>query len=80
MKDFAEALITAAVDQIVLLLIARVLTAGEIAVHFDEVYGAKVFKGMISRITEKVIEGARRLGWPGCWMCSIRWSSSMRSW
>ena len=33
---------------------ARGLTTGEIAAHFDEVYGAKVSKDTISRITEKV--------------------------
>lgn len=42
------------VDQIVLSLTARGLTTGEIAAHFDEVYGAKVSKDTISRITEKV--------------------------
>lgn len=35
-------------------LSARGLTTGEIAVHFEEVYGAKVSKDTISRITEKV--------------------------
>src|SRR5690606_13048130 len=39
------------VDQIVLSLTARGLTTGEIAAHFDEVYGAKVSKDTISRIT-----------------------------
>jgi len=42
------------VDQIILSLTARGLTTGEIAAHFDEVYGAKVSKDTISRITEKV--------------------------
>lgn len=42
------------IDQIVLSLSARGLTAGEIAAHFEEVYGAKVSKDTISRITEKV--------------------------
>ncbi len=42
------------VDQIVLSLTARGLTTGEIAAHFDEVYGAKVSQDTISRITEKV--------------------------
>jgi transposase-like protein len=42
------------IDQIVLSLTARGLTTGEIAAHFDEVYGAKVSKDTISRITEKV--------------------------
>jgi putative transposase len=44
------------IDQIVLSLTARGLTTGEIAAHFDEVYGAKVSKDTISRITDKVIE------------------------
>lgn len=42
------------IDQIVLSLTARGLTTGEIAAHFEEVYGAKVSKDTISRITEKV--------------------------
>lgn len=42
------------VDEIVLSLTARGLTTGEIAAHFGEVYGAKVSKDTISRITEKV--------------------------
>ena len=42
------------IDQIVLSLSARGLTTGEIAAHFEEVYGAKVSKDTISRITEKV--------------------------
>ena len=44
------------IDQIVLSLTARGLTTGEIAAHFEEVYGAKVSKDTISRITDKVIE------------------------
>lgn len=42
------------IDLIVLSLSARGLTTGEIAAHFEEVYGAKVSKDTISRITEKV--------------------------
>lgn len=42
------------VDQIVLSLTARGLTTGEVVAHFEEVYGAKVSKDTISRITEKV--------------------------
>jgi putative transposase len=42
------------VDEIVLSLTARGLTTGEIAAHFGEVYGARVSKDTISRITEKV--------------------------
>jgi putative transposase len=44
------------VDGIVLSLSARGLTTGEIAAHFAEVYGARVSKDTISRITDKVIE------------------------
>jgi putative transposase len=43
------------VDEIVLSLTARGLTTGEISVHFQEVYGAKVSKDTVSRITEKVV-------------------------
>ena len=42
------------IDQIVLSLSARGLTTGEIAAHFDEVYGARVSQDTIGRITEKV--------------------------
>jgi transposase-like protein len=44
------------VDQIVLSLTARGLTTGEVAAHFAEVYGAKVSKDTISRITDTVVE------------------------
>ena len=44
------------IDEIVLSLTARGLTTGEIAAHFDEVYGAQVSKDTISRITDKVLE------------------------
>lgn len=43
------------VDEIVLSLSAKGLTTGEIAAHFDDVYGAKVSKDTISRITDKVV-------------------------
>src|ERR1700727_1425271 len=43
------------VDEIVLSLTARGLTTGEIAAHFPEVYGARVSKDTVSRITEKVV-------------------------
>jgi transposase-like protein len=42
------------IDAIVLSLTARGLTTGEVSAHFDEVYGAKVGKDTISRITEVV--------------------------
>jgi len=44
------------IDEIVLSLTARGLTTGEVAAHFDEVYGAKVSKDTISRITDKVLD------------------------
>ena len=44
------------IDEIVLSLTARGLTTAEIAAHFEEVYGAKVGKDTISRITDKVLE------------------------
>ena len=44
------------IDQLVLSLTARGLTTGEIAAHFDEVYGASISKDTISRITDKVVE------------------------
>ncbi|WP_460526296.1 IS256 family transposase [Flindersiella endophytica] len=43
------------IDEIVLSLTARGLTTGEVAAHFEDVYGAKVSKDTISRITEKVV-------------------------
>jgi transposase-like protein len=42
-------------DEIVLSLSAKGLTTGEIAAHIAEVFGARVSKETISRITEKVI-------------------------
>ena len=44
------------IDAIVLSLSARGLTTGEITAHFAEVYGAKVSKDTISRITDAVVE------------------------
>jgi transposase-like protein len=44
------------IDEIVLSLTARGLTTGEVAAHFAEVYGARVSKDTISKITDKVIE------------------------
>ena len=43
------------VDEIVLSLSAKGLTTGEIAAHFDDVYGASVSRETISKITDKVI-------------------------
>jgi putative transposase len=44
------------IDEIVLSLTARGLTTGEVAAHFAEVYGAKVSRDTISRITDKALE------------------------
>jgi putative transposase len=46
----------AGIDQVMLSLTARGLTTGEVAAHFAGVYGAKVSKDTISKITDKVIE------------------------
>jgi len=43
------------IDEIVLSLSAKGLTTGEIAAHFDDVYGATVSRDTISRITDKVL-------------------------
>jgi putative transposase len=43
------------IDEIVLSLTARGLTTGEVAAHFDDVYGVKVSRDTISRITDKVV-------------------------
>lgn len=44
------------VDEVVPLLYAKGLTAGEISAHFAEINGASVSKETVSRITDKVIE------------------------
>ena len=43
------------IDQIVLSLTACGLSIGEVVAHFEEVYGARVSKDTISRITEKIV-------------------------
>src|SRR3954468_3011502 len=68
------------IDEIVLSLTAKGLTTGEIAAHFDDVYGATVSKDTISKITDKVIEEMtewcnRPLESARC----IRWCSSTQS-
>ena len=53
------------VDEMVLSLYAKGLTTGEIAAHFDEIYGARVSKETVSRITDKVIEEMTEwVNWP----------------
>ena len=45
------------VDQMVLSLSAKGLTHGEISAYLEEIYGAKVSKETVTRITDNVIEG-----------------------
>jgi transposase-like protein len=45
------------VDAMVLSLSAKGLTHGEISAHLEEIYGARVSKETVSRITDNVIEG-----------------------
>ncbi len=45
------------VDQMVCSLSAKGLTHGEISAYLEEIYGAKVSKETISRITDQVMEG-----------------------
>jgi putative transposase len=44
------------VDQMVLSLSAKGLTHGEISAHLEDIYGAKVSKETITRITDRVLE------------------------
>lgn len=46
----------AGVDELVISLAAKGLTTGEIAAHFQDVYGAEVSRDTVSRITEAVVE------------------------
>jgi putative transposase len=46
----------AGVEELVISLAAKGLTTGEIAAHFQDVYGAEVSKDTISRITDRVLE------------------------
>jgi transposase-like protein len=43
------------VDTVVLSLVAKGLTTGEVSAHFEEVYGASLSKDTISRITDRVV-------------------------
>ena len=36
-------------------LFAKGLTTGEVSAHFEEIYGASLFKDTISRITDRVL-------------------------
>ena len=45
------------VDDLVISLVSKGLTTGEVSAHMAEVYGANVPKDMVSRITDRVLEG-----------------------
>jgi putative transposase len=45
------------VDDLVISLVAKGLTTGEVSAHLAEVYGANVPKDMVSRITDRILEG-----------------------
>ena len=44
------------VDEMVISLVAKGLTTGEVSAHMAEVYGAEVSKDTISRITDRILE------------------------
>ena len=50
------------VDEIVLSLFAKGLTTGEIAAHFDQIYGASVSKETVSRIPQGLRPGRNTHG------------------
>jgi transposase-like protein len=45
------------VDDLIISLVAKGLTTGEVSAHLAEVYGANVPKDMVSRITDRILEG-----------------------
>ena len=45
------------VDDLVISLVAKGLTTGEVTTHLAEVYGAEVSRETISKITDRVLEG-----------------------
>jgi putative transposase len=45
------------VDDLVVSLVAKGLTTGEVQAHLAEIYGAEVSRDTISRITDRVVEG-----------------------
>jgi len=44
------------VDRVVLSLYAKGLTTGDISAHLDEIYGTKVSKDTVSKITDRVVD------------------------
>ena len=74
------------VDALVCSLSAKGLTHGEISAHLAEIYGAKVSKETITRITDRVLEGMTEWqnrpldrGVPGHLHRRSSWSRSARA-
>ena len=66
---------TGGVDDLVISLVAKGLTTGEVTAHLAEIYGAEVSRDTISAITDRVLE-AWPSGSPGPWTRSTRCCSS----
>ncbi len=64
------------IDQIVLPLTARGLVGGEIVVHLDEVYGARVSNGYDQPVRKEGHRGGSPIARAGHWMRSL--SSGLR--
>jgi len=47
----------AGVDDLVISLVAKGLTTGEVQAHLDEIYGVEVSRDTISTITDRVLDG-----------------------
>jgi transposase-like protein len=47
----------AGLDELVVSLVAKGLTTGEVQAHLGEIYGAEVSRETISKITDRVLEG-----------------------
>jgi putative transposase len=45
------------VDDLVISLVAKGLTTGEVCAHLAEIYGAEVTRDTVSRITDRVLDG-----------------------
>ena len=52
---------TGGIDDIVISLVAKGLTTGEVQAHLAEIYGARVSRETISKITDRVLDGLA--GW-----------------
>jgi len=65
-------------DDKILALYSRGLSTRDIEAHLEEIYGVKVGRDLISRVTDAVMDDARACR-PARWMTSIR-SSSWTLW